>query len=86
MRATVQRLIGLYSDPNAVVRYRDGSTWQVIAAVFEVKVLEGDAWLKSEVTELGWFTRHEALLLDLVELYPQRIEDAFAKSALPFIR
>ena len=86
LRATVQRLVGIYSDPNSVVRYADGSTWQVIAAVFEVKVVQGEAWLKSEVTELGWFTNDEALALDLVELYPQRIADAFAKSAVPFIR
>lgn len=86
IRAAVQRLVGLYSSPDAVVRYRDGSTYQVIAAVFEVKVISGEPSLKSEVTELGWFTRDEALSMDLVELYPQRIADAFAKSPVPFIR
>ena len=51
-----------------------------------MKVVEGEASLKSEVTEIGWFTREDALAMDLVELYPQRIEDAFARSAMPFIR
>ena len=86
LRATIQKLVGIYSDPNAVVRYRDGVSWQVIAAVFELKVTAGEASLKSEVTEIGWFTREQALAMDLVELYPQRIADAFARAVLPFVR
>jgi 8-oxo-dGTP pyrophosphatase MutT (NUDIX family) len=78
LRGKVKRLLGIYSDPNRLVVYPDGRKVQIVALVFEVEVKEGSPALSSETTAFGFFTRDEALQLELFNNHAERVRDIFA--------
>jgi hypothetical protein len=82
----VVRLIGVYTDPNLVIRYKDSNTFQVIAMCFEARIVSGELGLSNETTQAGWFTPSEIAKMDLVDHHPQRIADAIANREAAFIR
>ena len=86
LRVTVTRLIGIYTDPNLVIQYKDSKTFQVIAMCFEAKILSGELGLSNETTQAGWFTPAEIATMDLVDHHPQRIADALANRDAAFMR
>jgi len=86
LRVKVCRLVGIYTDPNLVIRYRDSNTFQIIAMCFEAVIVSGEIGLSNETTEAGWFTPGEIAKMDLVDHHPQRIADAIANREAAFIR
>ena len=86
LRVKVCRLVGIYTDPNLVIRYRDSNTFQIIAMCFEAVIVSGEVGLSNETTEAGWFTPGEIAKMDLVDHHPQRIADAIANREAAFIR
>ena len=86
LRVKVVRLIGVYTDPNLVIRYKDSNTFQVIAMCFEARIVSGELGLSNETTQAGWFTPSEIAKMDLVDHHPQRIADAIANREAAFIR
>ncbi len=86
LTVTVVRLIGIYTTPHRIAVYKDGNRNQYISFSFEARVVEGEAGLSDEVTEVGWFTPAEIAQIDLMENHRIRIEDAAAKQAAAFIR
>lgn len=86
LRVKVTRLVGVYTDPNMVVRYQDSKMFQVIAMCFEAQIISGEVGLSNETTEVGWFTPDEMKHMDLVDHHPQRIADAIANQEAAFMR
>jgi 8-oxo-dGTP pyrophosphatase MutT (NUDIX family) len=86
LRVKVTRLVGIYTDPNLVVKYKDSGMYQVIAMCFEAQITSGDVGLSNETTEAGWYTPGEISRMDLVDHHPQRIADALAHREAAFIR
>lgn len=86
LKAKILKLVGIYTSPDMVVRFRDGNTHQMIAMCFECEITGGTLGLSNETTEFGWFTPGEIETMDLVEHHRSRIADAVANRVEPFIR
>lgn len=86
LQVTVERLIGVYTNPNILLTYPDGNKWQIVVLHFAArKVVEiGDH--DAEVTAVSYFTRAETHQLDVGPLDRQRIDDGFAQQEATFIR
>lgn len=80
------RLIGVYSSPHRVIQYADGNRFQIIGLTFAAEVVSGELTLNEEATELAYFTLDEIAALPLMEHHRERLADALANQALPFIR
>ena len=81
----VKELIAIYSSPDRLLIYEDGNQWQLVILHFYVQVIGGFLQTSDETTELRFFTREDALLLDLGEWDRQRVLDGFNFIGEPFI-
>ncbi len=83
---TVERLVGVYSTPNHITEYIDGNRKQGVDIIFETQIINGDVQISEETTDVGYFSKEETKLIDIVELMKERISDAFVFSNAAFIR
>src|SRR5450432_2411670 len=67
------RLIGVYSSPDFIIQYADGSRWQLVAFSFEAEVIGGQLGISNETTECGFFTLAEIEKMDVMEHHRERI-------------
>ncbi len=74
VRAT--RLLGVYSNPNQLVIYKDGNKAFFVVLNFEVQVLEGEVGLSDETTDVGWFTLKDMESMPIHANHKIRVEDA----------
>jgi 8-oxo-dGTP pyrophosphatase MutT (NUDIX family) len=86
LRVKTTRLIGIYTDPNTVLQFKDARTFQVVGFCFEAQIIGGKLGLSDETTETGWFTAADIATMDLSDAHPQRIADAIANQQAAFIR
>jgi ADP-ribose pyrophosphatase YjhB (NUDIX family) len=76
LRVRVKRLIGVYSDPNQLVIYKDGNKAFFVVLSFEVEVTGGELGLSDETTEYGWFSLAEMDSMPMHDRHQQRVIDA----------
>ena len=76
LRVRVVRLTGVYSTPDQLVVYPDGTRVQIIALNFLVELLGGEMVLTSETTAIRYFPVAEAVSMDLFHSHAERIRDA----------
>jgi ADP-ribose pyrophosphatase YjhB (NUDIX family) len=76
LRVRVQRLVGVYSDPDQLVIYPDGRKAHFVVLSFEVEVIGGVLGLSDETTQTGYFTLAEMESLPMHGRHRQRVEDA----------
>jgi len=74
VRAT--RLLGVYSDPDQLVIYKDGNKAFFVVLNFEAQVLEGELGLSDETTAFGWFSLEEMETMQIHANHKIRVEDA----------
>ena len=74
VRAT--RLLGVYSNPDQLVIYKDGNKAFFVVLNFEVQVLEGELGLSDETTAFGWFSLEEMESMPIHANHKLRVEDA----------
>ncbi len=86
LRARVLRMVGVYSDPNRLVVYKDGNKVQTVALHFEAEVLGGEPGLSNETTDWGYFSLEQAATLEMLGNHLQRIQDTVAGQVAAFIR
>ena len=86
LRATVERLVGIYSTPHCVLEYADGTRYQPVALLFQGYVVGGNLLLGDEVSEAAYFSAHDIASLDILETHQQRVLDALASSHSAFVR
>lgn len=86
LKVKVERLVGVYSNPNYLVVYPDGSCVQVIALNFEVVVTGGEIGLSNETSDIRYFMLDNIENLELILDHKQRILDTLTKQAAAFIR
>jgi ADP-ribose pyrophosphatase YjhB (NUDIX family) len=81
------RLIGVYSSPSLhqIVTYPDGNVVHYVSASFECRVLGGAIACSAESLEVVWFDP-ASLPPDLIPMHRIRIQDAFARQVMPFVR
>ena len=86
LQVEVLRLAGIYTTPNELVEYPDGTKVQIVALSFVARITAGEPSLSDETTAFGWFTPSEMEALQMVPSHALRVRDAFANQAHAFIR
>jgi len=71
-----KRLLGVYSNPDQLVIYKDGNKAFFVVLNFEVEVLEGEVGLSDETTAFGWFTLEDMADMQIHANHTIRVEDA----------
>lgn len=82
----VLRLIGVYSDPNWLVVYKERDAAQIVALNFEVMITSGEPGLSDETSDWGYYSLEEIDTLDLLLNHHTRIRDAFTSQREAFVR
>lgn len=82
----IVKLVGVYSNPHQIIEYPDGNRVHLISLCFEVRPTGGALATSDETTEFGYFGLNEIASIDILPNHRERITDAFAQSAAPFIR
>ena len=82
----VTRLVGIYTSPDLIIEYEDGTRQQAVSMAFEVKVIGGELRLSAETTEYGYFPIDSLDALDLMEHHLERIQDAVKSSPEAIIK
>jgi 8-oxo-dGTP pyrophosphatase MutT (NUDIX family) len=86
LRVSVIRLTGIYSDPNNVVVFPDGTQVHIVVLNFIVELLSGHPSLSNETTAVDWFPVNQAVTMDLFHGHAEHIRDALAPQDAAFIR
>ena len=82
----VLRLVGVYSDPDWLVVYKDKTAVQIVALSFEVEITSGEPGLSDETSDWGYYSLEEMDGLDMLLNHGIRVQDAFAGQAAAFIK
>ena len=83
---SVGRLIGVYSNPHRITEYADGNRKQAFDLVFEAVRSGGELSVSDETTEIGYFSPEQMKSMDVMELFYERVDDAFARQEAAFVR
>ena len=86
LQVRITRLTGVYSDPNKLVIYPDGSKAHIVALSFETEVIGGEPGLSNETTEWDYFSLEEIANLDMLSGHLERIKDVFNRQAAAFVK
>jgi 8-oxo-dGTP pyrophosphatase MutT (NUDIX family) len=82
----VVRLVGIYSDPaHTTITYPDGNTVAYVSALFECRVLGGQATLCDESSAVEWFDPQK-LPQPFHPGHLPRVQDALARRVAAFYR
>jgi ADP-ribose pyrophosphatase YjhB (NUDIX family) len=80
------RLAGVYSDPNRLVVYPDGTRVQFVSLSFEAEITGGSLRLSDETTEAGFFTLAEIENMPMHGRHEERILDALEQRQAAIIK
>ena len=86
LKIKVKRLIGVYSNPNQLVIYKDGTKVFMVALSFEAEVLSGELNLSNETTAFGYFSLQEMESMPMHGEHKERILDALLNQKDAVIR
>jgi 8-oxo-dGTP pyrophosphatase MutT (NUDIX family) len=81
LHVRVTRLIGVYSNRDALVEYPDGNKVQIVVLNFEAEMTGGEPGLSDETTGIDYFTMDEIEGMDLLGHHKARIQDALLGQA-----
>ncbi len=76
LKVRVTRLVGVYSNPDQLVIYKDGNKAFFVVLSFEAEILEGELGLSNETTDYGYFTMQEMESMPMHGQHKDRVEDA----------
>ena len=83
---SVGRVIGVYSTPHRITEYSDGNRKQAFDLVLEAVRIAGELRASDETTEARYFTPEQMKSMDVMELFHERINDAFARQEAAYER
>ena len=86
LKIQVERLVGVYDNPNYLLEYADGNRVQVIALNFEAAIIGGEIRLSDETTDIRYFPLLEIEDMELILDHKQRIFDTLTGKAATYIR
>ncbi len=81
-----KRLIGVYSNRDQLVVYKDGAKVQMIVLSFEAEITSGTLGLSNETTDARYFTFAEIESLEMHDRHKDRVLDALQNAPVPAIR
>ncbi len=76
LKVRTTRLLGVYSNPDQLVIYNDGSKAFFVVLNFEVEVIEGELGLSNETTAFGYYSLEEMESMPMHGEHKSRVEDA----------
>ena len=76
LEVEVTRLVGIYTSPDMIIEYSDGSKIQPVTFSFEVEIIGGELGLSNETIDFGWYTVAEIEAMDTLEHHLTRIHDS----------
>ena len=82
----VVRLVGIYTDPNRMIEYADGTRYHMVTMTFEAEPFDGELTVSDETTAYGYFSLEEIVGMELMANNQERITDAFAGVDAAFVR
>ena len=87
LRVTVERLIGIYSNPNhyTIASYPDGMLVQHVTTAFVCRRNGGELRISEESTDIGYFDV-EAMPENTMLSHSIRVRDALAEQTTPFLK
>ena len=83
---SVSRLIGVYSTPHRITEYSDGNRKQAFDLVLEAVRIARELRASDETTGARYFTPEQMKSMDVMELFHERINDAFASQEAAYER
>ena len=86
LQVRVKRLTGVYSNPNQLVIYPDGSQAHFVVMNFEVEITGGKLGLSDETSEAGYFSPAEIESMPMHDRHADRIADAIAGQTEAYIK
>lgn len=86
LQVSIERLIGVYSNPNFIIEYADGERCHSVALHFEATPIAGTLSISEETTEYGYFYLNQIASMDVMEHHLERIQDTFTPQISAFIR
>ena len=76
--------VAVYTDPDVVVRSRDGAKLtQTYGVCFRARLISGTPGLSDEVTEVAWVDADEASRLPFIPLHRKLVRAAFDPADAP---
>jgi ADP-ribose pyrophosphatase YjhB (NUDIX family) len=76
LNARVNRLVGVYSNPDQLIVYDDGNKVFMVVMSFEAEIVSGELGLSNETTEAGFFSLSEMENMPMHGQHKGRVEDA----------
>lgn len=76
LKVRTTRLLGVYSNPDQLVIYNDGSKAFFVVLNFEVEVIEGELGLSNETTAFGYYSLEEMESMPMHGEHKSRVEDS----------
>lgn len=86
LHVNIERLVGVYSNPNFIIEYADGERCHFVVLHFEATPIGGALGISEETTEYGYFSLNEIASMDVMEHHLERIQDTFTAQTAAFIR
>ncbi len=74
---TIERLLGVYSDPSHVIAYDDGEVRQEFSVCFICRIIGGQLKISEESTDIQFFEVNELASLQIHPSNLKRIQDYF---------
>jgi 8-oxo-dGTP pyrophosphatase MutT (NUDIX family) len=78
LRVTVDRMVGIYTDPKRVIEFSDGEVRQEFSMCFAAHVVSGELRKSDESFDVSWIVPAELDQLDIAPTTRMRIEDALS--------
>jgi len=85
LEVRTKRLIGVYSNRDQVVIYRDGNRVQIVVLSFEAEIIGGELSLSDETTDFGYFLPAEIETMPMHGRHQERVRDALKNEATPIL-
>ena len=76
LQVRITRLSGIYSDPNNLVVYPDGTKVHMVVLNFVVELVSGELKVSSESSAVEWFSVSQAMNMNLFHDHSAHIRDA----------
>ncbi len=86
LHVCIERLVGVYSNPNFIIEYADGERCHSVVLHFEATPITGTLDISEETTAYGYFSLNEIANIDVMEHHLERIQDTLTAQTAAFIR
>jgi 8-oxo-dGTP pyrophosphatase MutT (NUDIX family) len=86
LHVRITRLVGIYSNRDQLVVYRDGNQAQIVVVSFEAEITGGEPGLSDETTAFGYFALDEIESLPMHGRHAERVVDALKNKIAPILK